>query len=228
VRYVEKKQYDLCQEVLRRLEAARVLDGLILIGSWCLLLYREYFRGIAFRPSIRTRDLDFLIPLPQRFAGKVDLHALLQDLGFVLNFKGDAGWITFHHPDLILEFLVPERGRGTHKPTAVPALGVNAQALRFLDFLAVQPVRVDFHGIAVRVPHPANFALHKLVIAPRRKSEKADRDRTQAVQVLQALVQSGEGDAIPERFAKLPAGWRRPIRAALAEMKEDALLELIA
>jgi len=29
---VENKQYDLCQEVLRRLESVRVLDGLILIG----------------------------------------------------------------------------------------------------------------------------------------------------------------------------------------------------
>ena len=133
---MENKQYDLCREILRRLDAAHVLDGLIVIGSWCLLLYRDYFRRIAYRPSIRTRDLDFLIPLPQRFLGKVDLHDLLQDLGFVLNFKGDAGWITFQHPDLILEFLVPERGRGTLRPTAVPALGVNAQSLRFLDLLA--------------------------------------------------------------------------------------------
>lgn len=225
---MENKQYDLCREVLKRLAAARVLDGLILVGSWCLLLYQDHFRRVAYHPSIRTRDLDFMIPLPQRFVGKVDLHELLRDLGFVINFKGDAGWITLQHPDLILEFLVPERGRASSKPTAVPALGVNAQSLRFLDLLAVNPIRVQFHGVSVQVPHPASFALHKLIIAPRRQSDKADRDRAQAVQVLQALVASGEADSIRERFLALPARWQKSVRTSLTRLKEDSLLQAIS
>ncbi|MBU0714919.1 MAG: nucleotidyltransferase domain-containing protein [Verrucomicrobia bacterium] len=224
---MEKKQYELCREVLRRLDQCGLLNNLIMIGSWCLLFYKDYFQQSSYRAAIRTRDLDFLIPLPQRFAVKVDLHDLLRDLGFVINFKGQDGWITLQHPDLIIEFLIPERGRGTHKPVLVPDLGVNAQSLRFLDFLATDTIRVRFHDLILRVPHPANFALHKLIIASRRQSDKGERDRSQAVQVLQALIQSGEKATIRARFSKAPAKWQTCIRKNLAEMKEDNILAVL-
>jgi len=224
---VEKKQYELCREVLRRLDQRGLLSNLVLIGSWCMLLYKDYFQQSSYRAAIRTRDLDFLIPLPQRFAAKVDLHDLLRDLGFVINFKGQGGWITFQHPDLIIEFLVPERGRGTHKPVPVPDLGINAQSLRFLDFLAANTISVRFHDLAVRVPHPANFALHKLIIASRRLSDKGERDRSQAVQVLQALIKAGEASTIRAQFSKVPAKWQTCIRKSLAEMNEDNILAVL-
>jgi len=224
---VEKKQYELCREVLRRLDQCGLLNNLILIGSWCLLLYKDYFQRSSYRAAIRTRDLDFLIPFPQRFTTKIDLHNLLRDLGFVINFKGQDGWITFQHPDLIIEFLVPERGRGTHKPVPVPDLGINAQSLRFLDFLVTDAIRVRFYDLAVRVPHPANFALHKLIIASRRQSDKGERDRSQAVQVLQALIKAGEEATIRARFSKAPAKWQTCIRKSLAEIKEDNILAVL-
>ena len=40
---MEKNQYELCLEVLRRLNRAGVLNDIMLIGSWCLPFYREYF-----------------------------------------------------------------------------------------------------------------------------------------------------------------------------------------
>lgn len=224
---MEKKQYELCREVLRRLDQRGLLNNLILIGCWCLLLYKDYFKRSSYRAAIRTRDLDFLIPLPQRFAAKVDLHDLLRDLGFVIDFKGQGGWITFQHPDLVIEFRVPERGRGTHEPVPVPDLGINAQSLRFLDFLATDTIRVRFHDLAVRVPHPANFALHKLIIASRRLSDKGERDRSQAVYVFQALIQSGEKATIRARFSKAPAKWQTCIRKNLTEMKEDNILAVL-
>lgn len=225
---MEKNQYNLCLEVFRRLHAKGMLDGLVLIGSWCLLFYRDYFGPENYRAAIRTRDLDFLIPIPQRFSASVDLHDLLSDLGFVVNFKGEGGWITFQHPDLILEFLTPLRGRGESAPVPVPALGINAQSLRFLDLLAGDTIRVKFEKMPVRVPHPAAFALHKLIIAPRRKSEKTDRDREQAITVLHALVESGETLAIRQRFNKLPVSWQEPIRTALTLAQENELLSAIA
>jgi hypothetical protein len=131
---VAKNQYDVLQEVLRRLERAGVLQGLVLVGSWCMVLYRGYF-GDEYRPSIRTRDVDFLIPVPPRFRRKADVGELLRDLGFVTDFKGAKGFIRFQHPELIVEFLVPERGRGNDGPFEIPALGINAQPLRYLDLI---------------------------------------------------------------------------------------------
>ncbi len=58
---MEKSQYDLCIEVLMCLNKADVLNELILIGSWCIPFYEEYFKGIKYPSTIRTRDIDFLI-----------------------------------------------------------------------------------------------------------------------------------------------------------------------
>jgi hypothetical protein len=51
---MQSKQYDLCQDVLHRLDEAGVLRGLVLIGSWCLVLYREHFRGVGDPGAVRT------------------------------------------------------------------------------------------------------------------------------------------------------------------------------
>lgn len=85
---MEKKKYDLCLEVLRRMQEKGILDKIMLVGSWCLLLYQDYFKMRAILPPIRTRDMEFLIPIPPRFDGKTDLHELLGDLGLVLDHKG--------------------------------------------------------------------------------------------------------------------------------------------
>jgi len=46
--------------------------------------------------------------------------------------------------------------------------------------------------MAVRLPHPANFAIHMLLISGRRLGDKAKRDREQAVSVMRALQTTGE------------------------------------
>jgi hypothetical protein len=70
---VEKKKYDLCLEVLRRMKKERILDKIMLVGSWCILLYDDYFKGKGILPAIRTRDLEFLISIPPHFDRKIDL-----------------------------------------------------------------------------------------------------------------------------------------------------------
>jgi hypothetical protein len=123
---VEKSQYDLWVEVLRRLDQAGVLKHVVLVGSWCTLLYREYFSSQAYSPSLKTRDVDLLIPKPQAVTSRTDVADLLKDLGFVVGFTGRKGYIRLEHPELIIEFLVPERGRSSDNPYPLPNLGLNA------------------------------------------------------------------------------------------------------
>ena len=137
---MEKKKYDLCLEVLRRMKREGILEKIMLVGSWCILLYEDYFKGKSILPVLRTRDLEFLFPVPLNLDRKTDLYDLLKDLGFVLDYKGEQGYIIFEHPDLILEFLVPARGRGSDKPFPLDQLGINAQALRFMGALAREPI----------------------------------------------------------------------------------------
>lgn len=154
---METKQYNLCEAVLRRLYDAGVLDGMVVAGSWCMLFYKAYFDSKNFSPTIRTRDLDLAIPVPTRFKGKVDVGELIDDLGFVVDFRGEPGHMRFMHPDLILEFLVPERGRGSDDALDIPELGVNAQRLRYLDLSLTNTVTVTFRGIPLRLPHPVRM-----------------------------------------------------------------------
>jgi hypothetical protein len=215
---VEKVQYNLCCELLRRLNSEGVLDHVVLIGSWCLLAYEDYFKNSRYRPGIRTRDIDLLVPVPQKFDHKVDLETLLKDLDFVTSFKGSDGYMQFVHRDLILEFIVPERGRGSDKPFAIPDLGINAQPLRFMDFLLDNVIRLRFAGQNISVPHPAHFALLKLIVSARRqKPVKKANDLRQALEVMRALIEDGEEDVLKHVFLLCPPKWQKSILSALNE-----------
>lgn len=125
---MEKKQYKLWREILNRFHKNGLLDNIVLIGSWCLPFYKDYFHSskVVDEAALKTRDIDFLIPRPSRIHQKVDIPKLVKDLGFITTFGGGKGYIKLEHPDLIMEFLVPERGRGTDKPFPLPNLGLNA------------------------------------------------------------------------------------------------------
>ncbi|MFH0908194.1 MAG: GSU2403 family nucleotidyltransferase fold protein [bacterium] len=223
---MEKKKYDLCLALLRKLKQEGALDRLVLVGSWCTLLYQEYFDQNSHVPALRTRDIEFLVPIPPKFPRKIDLPELLKDLGFVIDYKGSDGFIQLLHPELILEFLAPSRGRERQAPYPVPDLGINAQPLRFMDVLAENPIVLKLEGISVKVPHPAHFALHKLLIAGRRKHpEKAPKDRAQAVGILKSLRATGEMGVVHTLFAKFPARWKKTIRDELAALGEQELLK---
>lgn len=209
---MEKKQYDLCLAVLRRLHDAGVLDGMIMIGSWCIPFYEGYFAEVKYRKAIRTRDVDFLIPSPNVFKKVVNLPELLKDLGFVIGYNGSRGYIKLEHPELMVEFLVPERGKGTNRPIQVPRLGINAVSLRFLHFLSDNTIKVKVDNFYLTLPHPANFALHKLIIFQRRlKDEKASKDREAAVDILEALINKREVPEVKRILRDLPVKWQKKI-----------------
>jgi hypothetical protein len=227
---VEKKQYELCREILDRFHKAGILDDVILIGSWCVYFYRDYFAGIPYidHAALKTRDLDFLIDRPDRIRRAVNLPELLKDLGFIIDYKGSKGYIKLDHPDLFLEFLVPERGRGLDRPYPIPKLGINATALRFLNFLSGNIIRVKVADFHLTVPHPAAFALHKLIIFQRRtKKEKAVKDMNIALEVLKALVKKGEINIIKDVFSSIPGKWQAKIRAGLEKSRDKELAEAL-
>jgi hypothetical protein len=228
---VEKKQYELCLEILRRFHKAQILDNLILVGSWCVFFYKEYFSSSSHIEHIilKTRDLDFLIDAPNKIKHEVDVPALLKDLGFVVDFYGDKGYIKLDHPDLILEFLVPKKGKGIDRPYRIPALSINATALRFLDFLSVNTIRVKVENFHLILPHPANFALHKLIVYQRRaKEEKAMKDKNTAIEILKALKSKGEANTIKNVFRSVHRKWQNKMLKGLEEAEGKDIEEILA
>ena len=106
----------------------------------------------------------------------------------------------------------------------MPALGgASAQPLRFLDFLIYEPIRsVMLHrnGVVVTVPAPERFAVHKLIVAARRRTDdigslKRGKDVRQAELLVEALGvarrQADLATAFSEAWKRGPS-WREAIR----------------
>jgi hypothetical protein len=113
----------------------------------------------------------------------------------------------------IVEFLTPNASSDdyTGRPADMPALGhASAEPLRFLDFLIYEPVRAVLlygPGIPVLVPAPSRYAVHKMIVAARRRGEasgrvKADKDIEQSQVLIEALGQSRRADEFAAAYAE--------------------------
>jgi hypothetical protein len=211
----EREQFAILSKILMRFQSAGILEGLILIGSWCLYFYRLQPGPFGDLPAVRTLDVDFLIPRPPRSKNEADVPAILEEFGFTPTYHGTSGLVVYDHPELRLEFLIPELGRGTSGPVNVRNLHVNAQGIRYLNFLADHTLVVDYHGVKVRIPQPAAFALHKLIVSSRRtKKEKKQKDLESAVGLLELLLKDPQGKVqVRSILEKLPTKWRKTILA---------------
>src|SRR5271163_157763 len=126
-----------------------------------------------------------------------------------------------------VEFLTTRRGSPEHgdKAATLPALDVGAQALAFLDFLIREPVRsalLHEAGVAVVVPAPNRFAVHKLIVAARRSQlAKSTKDVDQAAALIDAFEATGRQfelrEAFEEAWRRGPA-WRSSLRAGLSRL----------
>jgi len=80
-------------KVLKALDQQGALKHLIIIGSWATLFYRDYFKDQNYHPTIRTTDIDFLIPKKPPRDLNLNLSETLKGLGFFEEFTHD-GWVT--------------------------------------------------------------------------------------------------------------------------------------
>lgn len=212
-----ERQNKLVRDVLKILSEEGVLDNVLLIGSWCAGFYRAYFKDPEYNPRIKTRDIDFLLPIRPRFRKKIDLEHLLSPLGFEVEFYG-KGYMKLESDELALEFIIPEVGPHKEKPHDVPALKFNAQPLRHISLLWRKPVTVNVDGIDVRLPHPADFCVQKLITVGKRKGtnkDKMEKDRQAAFEVLDILM---KGDGITElknSIRKISTSERKAVLAEL-------------
>lgn len=189
-------------------------EGVALIGSWCFWIYQRKLgaRGIP----LKTQDIDFLIPNP--YGGKEHARFIeqLQALGFNRDFNSD-GSLFLWNEELKIEFITPEKGRGADRAIRIDKLGISAIPLRFVSLLLDDPLTVNDQGIDIRVPRPANFCLHKLLIASRRrKIEKSLKDLEQAI----CTAAIAGSDGLQTLFVSLPGKWRKAIIRVLEKARE--------
>lgn len=131
----------------------------------------------------------------------------------------------------MVEFLTPAFGDERVKP--LPALGVSAQALNYLNFLLAEPIHAVAlyrSGVLVQIPRPERYAIHKLIVADRRSGGpdqlKAAKDRAQAALLIRLLAEDRPEDLAEAHADALSRGprWRDRIAASLSRMPESATL----
>lgn len=127
----------------------------------------------------------------------------------------------------LVEFLTPAFGEESIRN--LPALGVSAQALNYLNFLIAEPISaaaIYRSGVLVQVPRPERYAIHKLIIADRRRdgagSLKASKDREQAAFLIEAMAEDRPDDLSLAYATAMEVGprWREHIANSLRRMPD--------
>lgn len=212
--------------------------GGTLVGTQAFRLYEgELGVRIGFDQSAVTDDIDIASFERLSIVLGDSVEDSLGDVFGQLKFEPvpslDAGrvwrWRQTDRTTLV-EFLTPSFG-GDEGIRELPTLGVSAQSLPFLNFLIAEPLQAPLlyrAGVLVQIPRPERFAIHKLIVADRRKEGpdalKSRKDRAQAAFLIEALSEERPDDLAEAYATALEAGpaWRSRLSSTLARMPETA------
>ena len=229
--------------------SAKVISGLasagvfrlggVLVGTHAYIALGNVL-GVRWQSSLSTQDIDILAsPVLEVAIGHVeaDLPATLESLnmGFLpvpgLDPRRAETSFSVRGKTLRVDLLTPAHGKRDGKPVRIPRLKASAQPLEFLDYLLEKPIDVPIvNGGAtlVKAPDPARFALHKLIVSmdrPVTQQTKSAKDRRQAAEMLDVLMQDRPGDIelAAENIRTRGPGWRKRLREGATRLPDSPL-----
>lgn len=208
--------------------------GGTVVGTQAFRLYEgELGVRFAFDQTAQTQDID--IASFERLSIALDdavsepLEKVLEDFDFEAAPSMDRSktwrWRQTRN-ETFVEFLTPSFSEAEDlRP--LPALGVHAQSLHYLNYLLAEPIFAAAtyrDGILLQIPRPERFAIHKLIVADRRlegpDSLKAIKDRLQAEFLIDILATDRPDDLRDALDDALSRGkrWRERIESSLRKM----------
>lgn len=215
-----EEKYDLLSAVLKQLKAKGVLDGLVIVGSWCQYYYRILFDDAPEIPLLRTLDIDLLVPNPSKFKTTVDVSALLNQLGFDSDFDYHTGLVKYVHPDLEIQFLTPALGQAKDTPREIKKLNINAESLAYMKMLQDYKLSMAHDGLTVWLPEPEAYVLHKILISVKRKDPaKKEKDQMTAKNIGELCLEDEiRRQRLKTIYAGLAKKWQRTISGVLKQL----------
>lgn len=208
--------------------------GAVLVGTAAYQCYPPLLGAILPSATVMTQDADLAtadLALDGEIAGD-SMIAILQkaDASFAAlpGLDPKAPPARFRNAEsFVVDLLTPQRRRSDRNPMPLKALAAGAVPLQHLDWLIEEPVpAVALHGagVAVSLPRPARFAVHKLFLAQKRgahEAAKSRKDLAQAAALVTALREAAPfelQDALDEARALGRDGWARPIDRSLSQI----------
>lgn len=204
--------------------------GGVLIGTHAFLAYGNML-GVHWNDASRTQDVDFAhagknlaIALPGNFEVNTDAAIKSLEMGLLpvssLSGKAGATYLSPREPEFRLDFLTTMH-RGKEEPFEHAQLGVTLQPLKFMEYsLENVQLAVLIAGdrvVVVNLPHPARYALHKLIVYGERQGSfavKSNKDLIQAGLLLTRLKETRQWE-IEEAWADLLGrgkGWKERVK----------------
>jgi hypothetical protein len=208
--------------------------GGTIVGTQAFRLYEgELGVRLAFDQTAQTRDIDIAsferLSIALEDAVPEPLEKVFQDFSFEpapsIDHSKTWRWKQTRN-EMLVEFLTPSFSEAEDlRP--LPALGVHAQSLHYLNYLLAEPIHAAVtyrDGVIVQIPRPERYAIHKLIVADRRlegsDSLKAIKDRLQAQFLVEVLANDRPGDLRDALDDALSRGkrWRDRITATVEKM----------
>lgn len=208
--------------------------GAVLVGTAAYQCYPPLLGFVLPSATVMTQDAD-LATADLALDGEIEgdsMVAILQraDPSFAalpgLDPKAPAA--RFRNAEsFVVDLLTPQRRRSDRNPMPLKALAAGAVPLQHLDWLIEEPVAaVALHGagVAVSLPRPARFAVHKLILAQKRPAHEAAKSRKDLAQAAALIAGLREAepftleDALGEARSMGRDGWARPIERSLSQI----------
>lgn len=203
--------------------------GGVLVGSQAFVCYGNML-GVKWESGTHTHDIDLAYDKSMALVLgkeiKIDLQAVIENaqMGFhpvpSLNSKNPSTSFKMRGKELHVDILTPHLGSKPAQPVRLPALGIMAEPLRYLDYLIEDfehAVVLSGNGILLNVAQPSRYVWHKLIVMQERSSywkTKIQKDIAQCAQLMEALLlqrpeelshawrQLGKRDPNWQRYAK--------------------------
>jgi len=235
---------DRTGRILRALSAAGAFRlRAVVVGTVAFQTYGALLGFTLPSQAVRTGDLD----IAQDYGVSIALDDAL-DMSFLDVLRGadpaftavpklDPGKsATYRTPDgYAVDVLTTSRDAGDAETSRLAALNTDATPLRFMDFLlreTVDAAVLHEDGVLVRVPAPARYAVHKLMIS--RKRSQANPKRRKDLEQAQSLIQALSADdpfALREAYAEARGrgeAWRKLLDEAVSLLPQTAQVALDA
>jgi hypothetical protein len=227
--------------ILEALEAAGVfrMRGVV-VGTVAYQTYAGLLGMKLSTPNTLTQDLDVAqfktISIAVEDQVEISLLDVLRTVEPTTEpvpetFNVGATWRYAIGDKYRVEILTPNRGPDDDSLVHLPALQTDAKPLRHLDFLIyreVQAVVLHGAGVAVNVPAPERYCLHKLIVSRRRadtaeSQTKARKDRQQASELILALAEQRPYELrdVWEDLQERGPKWRQLVAEAFTMLDKD-------